>query len=79
VTRDGLICPGRVCKMQLCARMWGVCVGQFTRCQERGEGEKRTLAAVARVANRASGFLRLKDLDEKMEVENAAKKHGLMS
>jgi hypothetical protein len=49
----------------------------------RGE-EKPNLATVARVANRASGLLRLKDLDEKMEVENAAtiqiaKKHGLMS
>jgi hypothetical protein len=49
----------------------------------RGE-EKPNLATVARVANRASGLLRIKDLDEKMEVENAAtiqiaKKHGLMS
>ena len=46
--------------------------------------EKPNLATVARVANRASGLLRLKDLDEKMEVENAAtiqiaKKHWLMS
>jgi hypothetical protein len=46
--------------------------------------EKPNLATVARTANRASGLLRIKDLDEKMEVENAAtiqiaKKHGLMS
>jgi hypothetical protein len=50
----------------------------------RGEGEKPTLAAVARVTNRASGLLRIKDLDERLETENAAtiqiaKKHGLMS
>ena len=46
--------------------------------------EKPNLATVARVANRASSLLRLKDLDERMECENAAtiqiaKKHGLMS
>jgi hypothetical protein len=46
--------------------------------------EKPNLATVARVANRASGLLRIQDLDEKIEVENAAtiqiaKRHGLMS
>jgi hypothetical protein len=37
----------------------------------RGE-EEPNLATVARVANRARVLLRIKDLDEKMEVENAA-------
>jgi hypothetical protein len=48
----------------------------------RGE-EKSALATIARLMNRASGLLRLADLDERLEVENAAtvaiaKKHNLL-
>jgi hypothetical protein len=50
----------------------------------RGESDTPTLAAVARVTNKASGPQRMRDLDERMECENAAtvalaKKYGLMS
>jgi hypothetical protein len=46
--------------------------------------DKPTIAAIARVTNRASHLLRIGALDERLEVENAAtvqlaKKHGLMS
>jgi hypothetical protein len=46
--------------------------------------EKPTLSSVARVTGRASRLLRISDLDERLETENAAtiqiaKKHGLMS
>jgi hypothetical protein len=47
-------------------------------------GDKPTIAAIARVTNRASHLLRIGDLDERLEIENAAtvllaKKHGLMA
>jgi hypothetical protein len=50
----------------------------------RAASERVTLAAIARACNRASGLLRLRDLDERLEVENSAtialaKKLGLMS
>ena len=47
--------------------------------------EKRvTLALLSRIMNRASGLLRINDIDERMELENAAtltlaKKLGLVS
>jgi hypothetical protein len=50
----------------------------------RAASERVTLSSIARAANRASGLLRLRDLDERLEVENAAtialaKRLGLMS
>jgi hypothetical protein len=47
-------------------------------------GDKPTIAAIARVTNRASHLLRIGDLDERLEIENGAtvmlaKKHGLMA
>jgi hypothetical protein len=39
--------------------------------QYRGD-DKPTLSAVARLMNRASGLLRIGDLDERLEVENTA-------
>ena len=46
--------------------------------------EKPTFAEVARLANKASGLLRIKDRDEKLSIENAAtiqiaKKYNLVS
>jgi hypothetical protein len=38
----------------------------------RGGDDKPTLSAVARLMNRASGLLRIGDLDERLEVENKA-------
>jgi hypothetical protein len=50
----------------------------------RAASERVTLSSIARNTNRASGLLRLRDLDERLECENAAtiqlaKKLGLMS
>jgi hypothetical protein len=47
-------------------------------------GDKPTIASIARVTNRASHLLRIGDLDERLETENAAtiqiaKRQGLMS
>jgi hypothetical protein len=38
----------------------------------RGGDDKPTLSAVARLMNRASGLLRIGDVDERLEVENKA-------
>jgi hypothetical protein len=57
---------------------------QITEIVMRWRNERPTLGCVARACNRASGLLRLRDLDERLEVENSAtiqlaKKMGLMS
>ena len=46
--------------------------------------ERVTLALLSRIMNRASGMLRINDIDERLELENAAtltlaKKLGLVS